>query len=346
MSRDQKTGIDYYVERLIASLEQYYPNRLELTGYRFGFWRRKFVGLCRRFGFQPLLELFVWRKADVVLSTDFIALPSLRRSKRVLFVYDLAFLDHPEFVRKRNLIALKRFCPPSIREADAIVTISDFTKARLEHHFPDLRASVVVTPVPPAETESKPADLGANLSAKGVKAGAYILYVGTIEPRKNLENLVNAYGQLDEGTRAKYALVLAGGKGWEDEKILRAIAAARQKGLNIILPGYVSEAEKAALYASAACFVLPSHYEGFGMPILEAMRYGVPVAASDIPVFHEVAGDAAVYFDQNKPGAIADGLSSVLNNPDLASNLAREAEVRLKAFSWQKNAQKVYETLR
>lgn len=366
MLGNQKTGVGYYVSHLMTSLQQTHADSLELTGYYFNFLNRhgdktsadsqmgfhkikfmpgKLLSVCRRLGFQPFLEFFVRQKSDAIIFTNYVSLPQLRKRKTILVIYDLSFLDVPEFTQSANLAFLKRFCPPSIRRADTIITISEFTKERIKHYFPDIKADFVVTPIPPISEAVKKPSLSAQLAKQGVESGKYLLYLGTIEPRKNLETLVAAYEALDPAVRKNYSLVLAGGQGWKDEGILAAVANQQAKGANIILAGYVSEEEKTALYANAACFVLPSHYEGFGMPIFEAMQHDIPVAVSDIAVFHEVAGNAAVYFDKDSAEDMADKLADILRDKDLRNKLVRHGQNQLKTFSWQENANKVYSAL-
>lgn len=362
----RKSGVGYYVGHLMTSLQAAYGDRLELTGYYFNFLNRhgdkaggfkhlrlhnirfvpgKLLSLCRRLGFQPWLECFVGNRSDTVLFTNYVALPLLRRRKVALVVYDLSFLDVPEFTQSRNLRYLRRFCPPSIRRADTIITISEFTRQRLQHYFPELQAKIVVTPVPPLDEPVRDTALSQRLLDLGVKDKSYLLCVGTLEPRKNLENLMAAYAALPGDVRDRYSLVLAGGKGWKDQPILDAIVTHRAAGLDIIQTGYVSDDEKAALYSHAACFVQPSHYEGFGMPILEAMQHGLPAAVSDIPVFHEVAGNGALYFDKDTPADIAAKLNTVLTDTDSARRLTDQAANHLETFSWQRNAERVYDAL-
>jgi glycosyltransferase involved in cell wall biosynthesis len=363
MLGSQKTGVGYYVSRLMTSLQETHSDNLQLTGYYFNFLNRhgnkttadtglrfrkirfmpgKLLSACRRLGFQPFLETFVRQKSDAIIFTNYVSLPQFYKRKTVLVIYDLSFLDVPEFTQSANLAFLKRFCPPSIKRADTIITISEFTKERIKHYFPNLKADIIVTPIPPIDRPAGNAQLSDSLSKKGVEAGKYILYLGTIEPRKNLETLVAAYAALNPAVRQDYSLVLAGGQGWKDEGILAAVADQQSKGANIIMTGYVSEEEKNALYANAACFVLPSHYEGFGMPIFEAMQHGVPVAVSDIAVFHEVAGKAAAYFDKSSPEDMADKVGAILNNKSLRDSLVKHGRNQLKIFSWQENADKVY----
>jgi alpha-1,3-rhamnosyl/mannosyltransferase len=365
MLDDRKTGVGYYVSHLMTSLKHEHGDELALTGYYFNFLGRhgnktggytipfrqirlipgKLLSVCRRLGFQPFLELFVRTRSDAVIFTNYVSLPLFRKRRVALVVYDLGFLDVPEFTQNKNLAFLKRFCPPSIRRADVIITISQYTKDRIRHHFPNISADIVVTPIPPLDQAVVKGGLTSALLEKGIQAGKYILYVGTIEPRKNLETLVHAYMAMDAAARENYSLVLAGGEGWKDEAILAAVADAQALGANIILTGYVSDEEKRALYANAACFVLPSHYEGFGMPIFEAMQYGIPVAVSDIEVFHEVAGDGAVYFDKDDAEDMAKQIDSNLRDESVRTELIKHGNKRLGAFNWKTNADTVYETL-
>ena len=359
----KKTGVGYYMEQLISSLDQTHGSQLDMTGYYFDFLNRnnkvspsmpgvtfkkivytpgKILSLCRRLRFQPLLDVFIRQSADIVLYTNYVSLPSLSSHKTAIIIYDLSFLDHPEYLQTVNLNYLQRFCPPSIKKADLIITISEFTKARILHYFPGITADIIVTPIPPAP--ARPAgQLNARLSGLGIKPSQYILYLGTIEPRKNIQNLVKAYSLLPETTRNQHALVLAGGKGWKDEAIHDEISRAKQRGHNIIETGYISDDEKAQLYAHSSCFVLASHYEGFGMPILEAMQYQTPVLVSDIPVFHEVAGNAAVFFDQNSPASMTSQLDALLADPARRKVLTDRGIKRLENFSWTDNANIVHQ---
>jgi len=365
----RKTGVGYYLNHMVSSLGTHHGPDLSLEGYYFDFLNRKrkrapeFAGvrfrkiwftpgkllsLCRRLGFQPYLDCFTSTKADLVFYTNYVALPTLRRRQvMALAVYDLSFLDCPQFTQSVNLRFMQRFCSPSIRRADIIVTISAFTKERLLHHFPDLTADVIVTPIPPIATpDTRRPQLGARLEELGIATGKYVLYLGTIEPRKNIQALVKAYALLPAEVRQAYALVLAGGKGWKDEAILAEIRDKQAVGMNIIQTGYIAEEEKAALYSHAACFVLPSHYEGFGMPVLEAMQCGLPITLSDIPVFREVAGEAAVYFDKDSESDIAAKLERLLTDKAQRLLVTGHAPSQLQKFSWADNAELLYDAFR
>lgn len=365
VANGNKTGIGYYTDQLIRELANFKPSSMSIDVYFYNllglqqknvrdienicpqkiiFPPAKIISISKHLGFLPPIEVFIRKRYDLAIFTNYVALPSLRKTPYALVVYDLSFLDHPDSLQPKNLAYLKHFCPPSIRGADLIITISEFTKSRLLHHFPELKAKIVVTPIPPLRKPSNTVDLSASLWEHAIKPSAYILYLGTIEPRKNVEQLVEAYVLLPDSIRDTYSLVLAGGKGWKDENIQKTIARRKLEGHNIITTGYISENEKAALYAHASCFVLPSHYEGFGMPIFEAMQYDTPVLLSDIPVFHEVAGSAAKYFDKDDATKIAGAILEVLKNDELRTEMISNAKARLKAYSWKENARLLHET--
>ncbi len=353
----KKTGIGYYVDYLIRSLAD--TNELELEGYYFDFLGRnhkqapaiphtkfhkislipgKLLSVTRRFKWQPPLELFSRSPSDVTLFTNYVSLPTLRNTKVALIVYDLSYLDHPEFTQEKNLAFLNTFCSDSIQKADLIITISEFTKHRIIDRFPNITADIIVTPIPPVPLEEDVHD-DSILTRHGIEPHQYILYLGTIEPRKNIEKLVEGYSLLPDDVRDAHPLVLAGGKGWKDESIRATIETYRARGTRIITTGYITDEEKYSLYHNASCYALPSHYEGFGMPILEAMQHNVPVAVSDIPVFHEVAGNAAAYFDKDDVDSISHTLGRILTDTSYRNSLIAAQQAELDKFSWSTNAE-------
>jgi glycosyltransferase involved in cell wall biosynthesis len=169
----------------------------------------------------------------------------------------------------------------------------------------------------------------------------FVLFVGTLEPRKNLEKLLEAY-ENSEYLKSDFVLVIAGGIDWKFESTVHKINELKDRGLNIIQTGYISINERDMLYSKASLLVFPSHYEGFGMPILEAFSYNLPVCLSDIEIFHEVAGDAALYLDEDNPESIADCLESVLKDSSLVKVLTAKGSKRLLLSSWDKIAEDVY----
>jgi glycosyltransferase involved in cell wall biosynthesis len=171
--------------------------------------------------------------------------------------------------------------------------------------------------------------------------GPYLLFFGTLEPRKNLVGLMQAYEKLPDDLRQKYTLVITGKKGWKDEEILVTLERLRRSGAHILQTGYVSDEDRAALFMNTALYLMPSHYEGFGMQLLEGMTYGCPMLVSDIPVLREVAGDAARYCATD-PDSIAKAITTLLSDKRAQQLLVAAGRKRLQYFSWDKVAQDVY----
>lgn len=352
-----KSGVGYLTHQLVQSLACVNPETI-YVGHYFNFLAKKhvnnlpaaanityvrsllfpskFLGLLRKLGMQPPYNLFTKNSADIVLFTNFVSMPYTGNTPAVVAVYDLCFVDCPEFVADKNGAYLRRWVPPSINRADLVLTISNFTKSRLMEVYDVPESKIHVMPVPPIQ-KAIPAQ---GVVEKFELTGGYILFVGTIEPRKNILTLLYAYEKLDETLRAKYALVLVGGEGWKDDEIKKRIESLQHKNFKIIQTGYVSNEEKSALYEKASLYVQPSHYEGFGMPVLEAMSYGKPVLCSNISVFHEVAGDAAIFFDKDNPSALASILADLLTNPAKLTELSKKSTVKAKSFpNWNTVAQ-------
>jgi glycosyltransferase involved in cell wall biosynthesis len=167
----------------------------------------------------------------------------------------------------------------------------------------------------------------------------YILAVGTIQPRKNYSRLVAALGDLREGG-LDVALVIAGGKGWLDTPIYESVRAAGLEAYVKFL-GYVNDADLPALYSHAAAFAMPSLYEGFGLPILEAMACGTPVVTSRVSSLPEAAGEAALLVDPTDTGALADALRRVLSDSDLRHRLIERGLRHVAPFVWERTAEQL-----
>ena len=167
--------------------------------------------------------------------------------------------------------------------------------------------------------------------------------MGTLEPRKNFISLARAYVHLPEYLKQDYTLVLAGGTGWNSDSELAEIKKYQEENEQIVLTGYVSDAMRQSLYAHASLFVLPSFYEGFGMPLLEAMAFDVPVIASNIEVFHEVCGNAAAYVDPKDTKNMTNTITELLTKKELRNSLIRRGNRQVKSYSWDSVARKLYD---
>jgi alpha-1,3-rhamnosyl/mannosyltransferase len=360
-----KTGVAYYTERLVTTLAEQYPDKLELVGFYYNFLGRRdtshlprrsnlrFTGVhlvpskiifqLRRWGIGVPVECLAKARADFVLYPNFLSYPSIFRTPSAPVIHDLTYYDLPEYVAKKNGSDLRRFVPNAIARSQFVLTVSEFSKQRLQdvYHLP--ASNILVTPIPPVPTRPLSNNERTVLLKKQGITKPYILFLGTVEPRKNLVNLMDAYLQLPEDVRRNYELVLAGGIGWNCGAELAKIAELAGKGVRHL--GYVDDATRTALYCGASLFVTASSYEGFGMPVLEAMHHGVPSAVSDIPVFHEVAGNSAHYFDQANPAAIAHTLQGLLGNNVLRTQLGKAGQRRAATLNWPAIATSVYERI-
>lgn len=358
-----RSGVGHYSAYLVQALAEAYPEELKLVGHYYDFLGRKhpvlpvapniiyrptklFPGrvpnMLRRLGLSIPFEWLAKQRGDVLLFPNFLTQPSSGHRPVVVTIHDLCFVVHPEFVNGLNLHDLRRYVPQSLKRARLVLTVSEFTKASLTETFGVAPERIAVTPVPPLENTMLPETEAEGLVTKAGITKPYILFVGNLEPRKNLLGLVEAYAACNPEIRERYSLVLAGGKGWKNEDLLARVTELQGAGLDIILPGYISDELKAALYQRASLVVLPSFYEGFGMPVLEAFQYGVPVAASDIPVLHEVAANAAVYFNPADAADMAAAMDRALQDEALRRQLVQDGTARLQRYSWQQNAKQVF----
>lgn len=369
IAQSGKSGVGYYTYRLIDALARNYPDELKLVGHYYDFLGRKgnpelpqypnlsyrttklvpgkvFNGLRRKLHIETPLELLARARGDVLLFPNFALSPSLYGKPRIGAIHDLYYLDRPDHIQAKNLDFLRQYVPKTAKQADLILTVSHFSKQTLVKEFAVDPDKVLVTHVPPhpqppmAKTEAQ------KVLAKMKVTKKFILAVGTLEPRKNFTQLIAAYGLLPEKLRDEYSLIIVGGGGWSNMDLLEAADNAQEQGLDVIMPGYVTEEQKAALYASAEAVVVPSLYEGFGMQLLEAMEVSAPVIASDIPVFREVAGDAALYVDPLNAQSIADGMAKVLTDAKLHKQLATKGLKRLTTYSWDAIAADVYKGIK
>ncbi len=261
---------------------------------------------------------------DAYVSTVSYIVPYLiaRKKKVIPIVHDLISFHNEPHDRKATMIerlTLKR----AVFSAAHICTVSASTKQDLLTRYPSL-ASEKVTPIF-AGPVSK------NISGR-LSDGTTILCIATLCPRKNQLRLVEAFAKLPDALRSASRLVLVGKRGWDDEEILKKISATP----NVEWKDYLSDSDCEDLYRAAAVFAFPSLYEGFGMPILDAFRFGVPVLASDRGSLKEVAGDAALLVDPENVDAIASGLERLLTDAALRESLTQKGIRQSTLFSWKK----------
>ena len=268
---------------------------------------------------------------DLYFEPNFIPL-EIRAKKMVTTVYDFSFHLYPEWHPKERIEYFSRNFFPRIQKSDFIITISEYV-AREAREILKIE-----------EARIKTIYLGCNaiFNRRGDETirmklpENYLLFVGSLEPRKNLVSLLNAYALLPNYLKKEFKLLLVGFKGWENVEIFRLLN--KMKG-HVEYLGYVGDEELAHLYRKATCFVYPSLYEGFGLPPLEAMACGCPVVVSNVASLPEVCGEAAYYIDPTHVESIAEGICRVLADEDLRQGLIQKGLERAKLFSWERTAE-------
>ncbi|MHB1357182.1 MAG: glycosyltransferase family 4 protein [Anaerolineae bacterium] len=282
------------------------------------------------------VELFTGR-VDVYHSPDFV-LPPVIRARKVLTVHDLSFIRYPECSSPALLQYLIRSVPPSVRRADYLLADSLSTKQDLVEllGIPEERVTVVYAGYDP-RFNPYPQGNDQEILAKYGIGGPYILALGTLQPRKNFSMLIRAYNHLVHEHNIPHILVIGGGKGWLYDDIF---ATVKELGLEkrVLFPGFVADENLPALYRGAELFAFPSLYEGFGIPILEAMGCGTPVVTSTSSSLPEVAGDAALCIDPQDSTALADAMWQALSDNTLRQTLQQRGLGRVKQFTWENAA--------
>lgn len=304
----------------------------------------KIYNLLRRINLAPPYELFTRQSADFYLFPAFLSKRTFMRKPYAVFFHDITYLLHPEFVSRRNCYDLATLMPGVVERASFVITNSESSKQGIMDAYDTPADKIIVEHIPTVDTVEIPqAEADKRVRTLGI-TGPYLLFFGTLEPRKNLVGLMQAYEQLPDDIRQKYTLVIGGKKGWNDEEILVTLERLRRSGAKVMQTGYVSDEDRAALFMNASLYLMPSHYEGFGMQLLEGMQYGCPMLVSDIPVLREVAGDASAYCATD-PESIAHGITDLLKNPKAQQKLVAAGHKRLKDFSWDKVADDIYQRI-
>jgi glycosyltransferase involved in cell wall biosynthesis len=279
--------------------------------------------------------------AAVVHATNPAAVPPVRDGQRlVVTVHDLAFERFPELFPRNWRWLYRAGLRAAVKRADAILVPSESTADDLRSRTSVDPTRVHVTPLAPSLASSD-GDAVDVLAPLGV-ASPYVLSVGTIEPRKNLTRSVRAYRQV--APDVPHALVLAGAPGWHAEELETELA--RPGPGTIVRTGRVSEEQLDALYRGADAFIYPSLYEGFGLPVVEAMSRGVPTITSNTSSLPEVAGDAALLVDPTDVSEIAEALARVLTDPALAEDLRARGRARAAKFTWAATARATLDVYR
>ncbi|HEU4974713.1 MAG TPA: glycosyltransferase family 1 protein [Baekduia sp.] len=280
------------------------------------------------------------RTTDVYLSTNSYLTAWFLRVPSVVTVCDMVAFD-PALLPRKDAARIERATLPfAVRRATVLQAISRATADDLIARFPAAAGKTVVSTLAADPGFADGGAPGDEVLRRYGLDGPYVLGVGTLEPRKNLARLVEAFTTLPDDVRGDHRLVLVGPLGWDTDETVAAITAHPEL---VRAVGAVPDADLPALYRRAAAFAYPSLYEGFGLPVLEAMIAGVPVLTSSTSSMPEVGGDAAVYVEPRDVASIRDGLARLLGDGALRERLAAAGPARAAEFSWARHAREMRE---
>jgi glycosyltransferase involved in cell wall biosynthesis len=295
----------------------------------------------RRMILRDRLDVF-WGTVDLLP----LGLPSA--VAKVLTVHDLTWPLHPEIVDLFGRCMFRLFLERSIRQADELIAVSQSTAQDLQRVFevPDSKIEVIHHGVGPAYRPRERRASAEHVANRYGVSKDYVLTVGTIVPHKNLVTLVEAMRILRGRGELPFQLLVVGAKSWKNARLREAVRSSSLTEEDIRFLGFVSEEDLPVLYSAACAFVFPSLYEGFGLPLVEAMACGVPIVASNISSVPEVVGGAALLVPPTQPAAFAEAILRVRSDKDLRRMMIEKGLRRAACFRWDKAARRLLECMR
>lgn len=266
--------------------------------------------------------------------------PLITSVKRVVTIHDMTFLLFPELHTRGRLLVMPRFLRAAVKRADGLVYVSEATRRDAERLIPGGRGVAAVAPLGVESVGALPQERIDSILHRLQITRPFLLNIGTIEPRKNLVTLIRAF----EGIAAEFpdlTLVLAGKLGWKYGETVEAMqTSAAAKRIRSI--GYISDEEKTALLQACELFIYPSLYEGFGLPLLEAMAAGAPVIGSNVSSMPEVVGDAGELIDPRDAETLARLMAELLSDPSRRARMRGAGRARAASFTWRRTAERTY----
>jgi len=291
----------------------------------------------------PPVEWFTGGPIDLLHATDFVLPPSKARRK-LLTVHDLAFLFYPDAAMPSLHHYLNVVVPRSVGRADGLIADSHHTARDLTEQWrvPPERITVVQGAVDHSRFQpvTDPERLAAVRARYGIGAAPFILGLSRLEPRKNFVRLIEAFAAARTAAKLPHHLVIGGGKGWLYDTIFARVQELQLNNL-VHFPGFIADNDLAALYSAADFFAYPSLYEGFGLPILEALACGAPVLAADNSCLPEAGGPGALYVHAEDVESIAAGLVRLATDDSLAAELRTAGMAHAATFTWERSAQQL-----
>lgn len=344
-----KTGVEYYAENVVLEWSKLNsPNTFTIL------LRSKpldpFLNLAKNFVIKVMPFPIFWTQLRISfdclvnkydrLFIPASALPIFHPKKSIVTIHDLAWIKYPETFTwfNRNFLYFSTW--HALKFASKIIAVSEATKQDIVKYYKTDPKKISV--VYHGFSYKDRAEDFVDEKIKAITKDPYVLFISTLQPRKNLEGLITALNKARQTEGIKHKLVVVGKTGWKFEKILKTIDANKDF---VVYLNHVSDSEKDYLLKFTSALVLPSFYEGFGMTILEGFRAGVPVLCSNISSMPEVAGAAAEYFDPTNSQSMVMALKNVLTNTDRSQELVQLGTEKLSHFSWEKCARETLEVI-
>ena len=363
-----KTGIGWYAYNIIKRVLKEDHNLIEYCGFGFDFLNKNnSKSITDEINFDKIdiyskipvrIYKALWNilpekysnlfpNGDLYHYLNYIVPPIDEAKKVIINVYDMVYKRFPETMKTSNLYMLERDMEKSIYRADKIITISENTKNEILEYFDidEDKISIIAPGIDIscfAKTKENGLDEKKRIKNKYKLPDNYFLYFGTIEPRKNIATILRAYAELQEDIRHEFKLVFSGGMGWKNKELMSMI---NQSGLSdqIVFTGYVEEADKAYIYNMAKIFLFPSLYEGYGMPISEAMASGTPVITSNVSSMPEAGGKAASYISPLDYLAMSKEIEKLLSDENYYNEKVNLGVKQAEKFSWDNAAKQTVE---
>ena len=362
MTEARVSGIGHMTAELVKALDKIEADELGFEIYlvvckdkkvfleQWGLQNTKVIVLPVR---QRIFNLF-WKydllpPIDLILGKGVYLFPNYKNwrlvlSKSLTFVCDISYIKYPEYIEPKNLEFLTKNIHKWTKRTDKVVTISKNARQEIIDELGVASSKAVLvscgvdTSVFRPRTKQEVQDVTAEIGV----TKRYILYIGNIEPRKNIETLIEAYKQLPDLIRAKHSLLIVGGGGWLKEPILKLIRDSQNNGFDIIHPDiYIPDSKLPALFSGASVLVHPAYYEGFGISPLQAMASGTPVIVADNSSLPEVVGDAGILFNAHDTDGLSVKIEQVLSNKQVSGKFSNAGLARASEYTWGSSADKL-----
>ena len=338
---DPNTRLVLLVPRKNSNRLARWPELAHVKVKRFPFRTRILNGLIR-YNLLPWMDIFFGK--GVYIFGNFKNWPLTKFSRSITYIHDISFILYPDFAEPRNLSLLAQKLPRFIKRTNRVITISTASKNEIVKHY-QLSPNDVDVVYCGVDTELYKPYQKTMLSTVRKKYGLkkeYLVYVGNIEPRKNLSTLARALAQMPVEIKRQTDLLVIGGNGWHSEPIMEAFNAARKAGVSIVRPKtYVEDSDVAILISGSIALIQPSVHEGFSLPPIEAIAAGTVTVVSNIPVHKEILGRSAVYFNPASPDDISKKIVDVITGAHVTNAVNRSKIADM--YSWDRAADQLLE---